>query len=247
MIAKFKKLIYQRKGQFRNICTANKISLNYVLNKSEIGVLYGIFIDREYSDYFPFYQDVVIVDIGAHYGYFSLFASRNTSSNSKIIAIEPDANNYSALIKNINGNAIKNVSCINCAIGKEAGAAKLFKGENQTNSIIENYALLNTSKSSEVPLKTIVQIVKENKIDKIDFLKLDCEGAEYEILENAPPDFFQMTKTISMEFHDLKDSRCNGDFIYKILQANNFKIVKYKFERTMKGLNFGKIIGIKVL
>jgi hypothetical protein len=49
-----------------------------------------------------------------------------------------------------------------------------------------------------------------------------------------------------MEFHDLKDNRFTGETIIKILVEKGFKIVKYKFDKTLMNLNYGKIIGTKI-
>jgi len=87
--------------------------------------------------------------------------------------------------------------------------------------------------------------MEENGIDKIDFLKMDCEGSEYKILDNLPKDIFNRIITISLEFHDLKDHKYTGNRIVKILKNNNFDIVKFKYEKTYLGLNYGKVIGTK--
>jgi len=50
-----------------------------------------------------------------------------------------------------------------------------------------------------------------------------------------------------MEFHDLKDKKYTPEFLIKILQNNNFKIVKYNFQPTSLNQNYGKIIATKIL
>ena len=86
----------------------------------------------------------------------------------------------------------------------------------------------------------------ENKLEKVDFLKIDCEGAEYSILENTPGNIYDRITTISMEFHDLKEKYFTGEHLIRTLIMNGFKIVKYEYERTYMDLNYGKIIGTKL-
>jgi hypothetical protein len=108
---------------------------------------------------------------------------------------------------------------------------------------------LNQNQSDDYELveaKTLEEIVLENKLGKVDFLKMDCEGAEYSILENTPGNIYDRITTISMEFHDLRDNNCTGEHLIRILIKNGFKIVKYKYERTHMNLNYGKITGTKL-
>ncbi len=228
-----------------SIGKANNLRFDYSINKAQIPVLKEIFIDRTYSAFFPFYQQAIIVDIGAHYGYFSLFAARNVAPASVIYAIEPDAENYYALCSNISLNNFSNILPFQCAIGGTDETARLFKGSSPNNSLVKDYALINAGCYSEVRVKSLEQFIRENNIHKIDFLKMDCEGSEYAIIENTPPEIFSVINTVSMEFHDLKHEKYNGQFIVNTLRKNNFSIVRYDYSKTSMGLNYGRIIALK--
>jgi len=248
MITDFINLLTGKKKNFDRFCNANNLRLNFKLNQDEFVVLKSIFEDREYSDYFPFYRKVTIIDIGAHFGYFSIFANKNTASDSLIIAIEPGKSNFNRLITNIQDTAITNIRSLNYAISGKSGHVKLNLGRSHNHSIVENY-ILNQNQSADFELveaKTLEEIILENKLEKVDFLKMDCEGAEYSILENTPGNIYDRITTISMEFHDLKDKNFTGEHLIRILIKNGFKIVKYKYERTYMDLNYGKIIGTKL-
>jgi len=248
MINTLKHYKKKKKSHFQDICRINNLAISYNSNKNEFGILKSIFAEREYSDYFPFYKQVNIIDIGAHYGYFSIFAHLNTSSESKIISVEPNKNNFVNLQKNIKDCKISNIDILNFAVGGKNGTTKLYKGQNPNHSIIEDYKLANEKTSyQEIEVKTLEQIIKENNINKIDFLKIDCEGAEYSIFENTSKEIFEKITTISMEFHDLKSNIYTPEFLIKTLVENDFEIVKYNFQKTSCNLNFGKIIGTKVL
>lgn len=248
LITDLKNLLTGKKLIFERFCHANNLALNYKTNHNEFDVLRSIFEDREYSDYFPFYRKVTIIDIGAHFGYFSIFADKNTDPDSLIIAIEPGKSNFSSLVNNIQDNALTNIKSLNYAVSGKSGPVKLHLGRSLNHSIVENY-ILNQNQSDDYELveaKTLEEIVLENKLGKVDFLKMDCEGAEYSILENTPGYIYDRITTISMEFHDLKDNNCTGEHLIRILIKNGFKIVKYKYERTNMNLNYGKITGTKL-
>jgi len=240
------RLLGNQKSRFLEICRNNHIQLDFETNKDAIDVFFDIFYEREYADYFPFYKTVNIIDIGAHYGFFSLFAAANTSKDSKIIAIEPDAMNFNRLVQNISSNNLQNVESINCAISSENGQSEFFSGNGVNSTLLNDYALKKPgSISKAIETQTLTKIIEDNNLSYIDFLKMDCEGAEYQILQGMPSRVFDKIGIISMEFHDTKDVRYTGETIIKILNQNGFKIVKYHYDKSAKGLNYGKIIGTK--
>jgi FkbM family methyltransferase len=248
MITEFKNLLTGKKSIFERFCQVNNLRLNFKTDQDEFFVLKSIFEDREYSDYFPFYRKVIIIDIGAHFGYFSIFANKNTAPDSLTIAIEPGVSNFNRLVNNIQDNALTNIKSLNYAISGKSGPVKLHLGRSLNHSIVENYQL-NQNQNNDFELieaKTLEEIVIENKLEKVDFIKMNCEGAEYSILENTPAYIYDRITTISMEFHDLKDKNSTGEHLIRILIKNGFKIVKYKFEKTYLNLNYGKIIATKL-
>lgn len=248
MINKLKDLIKGEKRIFLAFCKTNDLNLDFQRNRCEFEILKAVFEEREYSDFFPFYKKATIIDIGAHYGYFSIFANNNTDITSRIIAIEPNKSNFLNLEKNIRECNILNITNLNFAVSGKSGISKLYLGETPNHSLFENY-LLHKDKNlgfEEVKVKTLEEMIVDNDIDKIDFLKMDCEGAEYKIMENTPGYIFDRISTISMEFHDLKDSRCTGENLAGILIMNGFRIVKFNYEKTSMNLNYGKMIATKI-
>jgi FkbM family methyltransferase len=248
MINKLKELIKGEKRIFIAFCKTNNLNLDFQGNRYEFGVLKAIFEDREYSDYFPFYRTATIIDIGAHFGYFSIFANNNTNISSKIIAVEPNKSNFLNLEKNIIACGIKNISNLNLAISSKSGLSNLYLGETPNHSLFKDYLLIKDKNRGfeEVKVKTLEDLILENDLDKIDFLKMDCEGAEYEILENTPGYIYDRILTISIEFHDLKDSRYTGENLAGVMVRNGFRIVKFKYEKTSMNLNYGKMIATKL-
>lgn len=247
MFGRLKKFIKGEKRAFDSLCATNNIQLNYNSNKKELQILRSIFEEREYAGFFPFYQNATIVDIGAHYGYFSIFAAKNSGPHASVFSIEPSKNNYYHLQENVTANGIKNIKTFNLAIGSERGTTTLYTGNNQNHSLFENYRLLDQNRKSEiVTVNTLELFMSENGIENIDFLKIDCEGAEYSIIESAPKHVFEKIKTISMEFHDMKNEKQTAEHLLEKFIKNGFQIVKYEYDQTARNLNYGKIIATKI-
>jgi len=240
-------LLFNKRKRFAHICAISKMELDYKTNRSALSILEDIFVRREYSDYFPFHEDATIVDIGAHYGYFSIFASLNSGKQSKIYAVEPSKDNFIKLNRNIKSCNIHNIQTEQIAIIDVNGSSQLYGERSVNHSLLKEYALLgNNNFSQTVETYTLDHFLKERSIPYVDFLKLDCEGAEYPIIMNTPSEVFLKIKTISMEFHDLGAYNYKPQSLTTKLKKEGYEIVKYTFEKTNQNLNFGKIIGIKI-
>lgn len=235
------------KQLFFDICKNNDLKLDYSLNSDSIEILKEIFFDRCYSDYFPFYSDSVVVDIGAHKGYFSLFAAKNLSKNSKIISYEPIPENYQTMKTNLKENHIENVKIYNQGIYSENKSMDIYLSKSINHSLFQSYnQYLNQENQNKITVQCISleQIFKDNNLETIDFLKIDTEGAEYPIVFTASKEIMNRIKVISMEFHDLKTPENSGIQLINSLKKNGFEIVKFNHEPTKINNNFGKIIAI---
>lgn len=237
---------YKREKRFLAICQKNHLTLDYITNKEGYSIFKSVFESREYANYFPFYKQATIIDIGGHFGYFSLFASNQTHPKSKIYTIEPSKLNYNQLNKNIQDSGKKNIQSFHLAIGGENKNCELFLGTSENNSIFHNYSLLNQQKREKdrIKMQTLEHFMKNNQIEKVDFLKLDCEGAEYEIIASTPKSIFEKIDRVVMEFHDVQGLSHHPEDILKKLSHVGFHIMKFNYQPTTQNLNYGKIIAI---
>lgn len=163
----------------------------------------NIYFPKEIPE-FLFEENSVLIDIGANIGVFSIFAFMNT--NSKIIAIEPHPDNYALLLQNMELNHIDNIITINSAVGERNESRFLEIGQTLSGCrlIPSGNSVPTMKKSIEVDCQNLIDILQNSNIDlekNSAFIKLDCEGSEYEILENIDDETFSKIKVISMEYH----------------------------------------------
>ena len=180
------------KKLFQNICKQYGLTLDYKSNISEINILKEVFVDEVYAQHLPKHKNAIIVDIGAHYGYFSIYAAKNCDASCKIIALEPSEKNRANYIKNISVNSIKNTTLLSFGISDTEKTAYLYHAKNAA-----NYSILNTThKKSKVELISIAKLIESQNLNTIDFLKMDCEGAEYAALMNCSDETLAKIKCI---------------------------------------------------
>lgn len=234
--------------EFENIIVSNNIKLNYDENKDDLDILKEIFKYRVYSKYFPFYKKATILDIGAHKGYFTLFSYFNTDKDSKIISLEPDKKNFNCLMSNCGKNNLdkNNVVLINSGIYSKSGELDLFISNSYNNSIFNSEKnRLSSNNKESITVISLKDLLNTYNINEVDFMKMDCEGAEYPTLFETDTNTLSKIKVISLEFHDLKDINYNGNELIKFMENNGYRVVEYRYEPTSINLNFGKIICIR--
>jgi FkbM family methyltransferase len=236
--------------QVRSLCREHGINLSSPLTPSELEVFLEVFYFRRYSLCFPFYRKAVVLDIGAHKGFFSLFAALNVQPGSRIVAIEPASENHAALHKNItiNGAAIE---IHQLGVAGTSATAKLYLSKNENFSLFESYAGINSVRGKQFPSETVevlslADLTDRLKLDTIDFLKLDCEGAEYPFLFEAPEHLLKAVRTISMEFHDLKRPEFSANALAAFLLNKGFRIVNFSYSPAVRNNNGGKLVVTRV-
>ncbi len=125
----------------------------------------------------------IVLDIGAHWGGFSVCFANLVGEEGKVYSFEPSSRNYRILNKNIKINKLKNIQPFKYAVGNEEKIVKLKIASTSSghNSIARDN--LPFERVEEVKQIKIDNFLKEKGIKKINFVKIDVEGYELEVLE----------------------------------------------------------------
>lgn len=203
----------------------SNVRLN-VRNAMDIWSVKETFVDRFYERFGAPVQDGwTIIDIGAGLGDFTIFAAYNRLS-SRVFAYEPFAESYELLKENISLNRIDNAQIFNQAVGAQTGYMTLDLSGAEPLQIQSSNALHQGATPSEavvVPSLSLADVFVNNSIDRCDLLKLDCEGAEYNILFSADNDVLSRIHRIVMEYHDDITEYSHGDMA-RFLSKKGYRI-----------------------
>ena len=140
-----------------------------------------------------------IVDAGAHVGLFSLFMARQQPA-CHILALEPFAENYACLLRNVEAARATQVTPLPLALGGRCGHATMQPvGERSIDHLLQSES---TAEGQQVEVASLDDIRERIPSGKIAFLKLDVEGAEYDAFESVTQETLDNISRIAMEYHD---------------------------------------------
>jgi FkbM family methyltransferase len=149
--------------------------------------IYYDFLDQAFDNLMSIIkEDYVIIDIGANIGRFT-FHFAQIAKKGRVICFEPDSTNYAALQINANLNNFDNISFYQLGLGSSAERVPLFN-VNENNPGM-NRVLPNESNIAfpfeMIDIKRLDQIEELLDINKIDLIKIDVEGFEFEVLQGS--------------------------------------------------------------
>jgi len=126
-------------------------------------------------------EDDVVVDIGAAFGLYTILASKKVGLKGKVIAIEPQKDSFEMLNRNVALNKLNNVTTLNQVIYSEETTVNLYSNY----TIIRERAGKYKEEFVETNASTLDHLLQQNGIAEVNWIKIDVEGAEYEVLKGA--------------------------------------------------------------
>ena len=208
---------------------SNKLQ-NFNLSGVSLGVLSEVFIDNNYDKgLVKVLKDNVVVDIGFNVGLFSVKSFLEGAK--KIYAVEPNEENISKFKSIDKNNVINNLHISNIAISDHDGTDSFLIDEDYDNSgrsmlektLHSGRTSFNSHSCKTVKTQKFETFLKENNIDKIDLLKIDCEGGELFILHEDNRKIFEdkVNKVVG-EIHFSLDTE-QGSYMKNFLEETGFE------------------------
>lgn len=215
---------------FRRNCLAEVTILDKKIqfNLREVGDLsasFEIFLHHVYPLQ-PTRERVTVFDIGAHSGFFALYCGVMWP-NATIYCFEPDPDNFKncALNLKLNSQLTKNISAFNIGFSNKDKEAKFYKYPFSAHN--STFRFYRPAAEIKVKLKSFKKYLDKINV-KIDLVKIDVEGAEYDILYALEKESFKKIKQIFIEVHNIDNTNRNEKALETFLQ---------KFYRKIRHIN----------
>ncbi len=186
---------------------------------------WGFFIeilrDQVYEQVFRVEKGDVVLDVGAHVGIFTVKATKAVGKDGLVVAIEPEPMSMALLQENVRNQDLNNVVFVGEAAGSRKGRAKLYlsprSGRHSITGAGTDYI--------KVDMDTLDNIASKLKLKKVDFIKIDVEGAELEVLRGAEKILNSPNVKLAIAaYHKLPDGKPEFPDILSYLKSRGMKI-----------------------
>lgn len=187
-----------------------------------------VFMKRPYDHprFHPLGPSPIIVDLGAHIGSFTVQTAQ-AIPRARLFALEPSWASYALLQQNVMPNNLTNVTTLRCAIAPIIGEVPLRVDPARSvfNSTVAS-AGNRRGTMETVPAWTLAQLMATYHLPRIDFLKCDIEGSEFDVFLRLPSAIWRKIKNIALEYH-LFDTQHTPQELLTVFRNNNFEILEF--------------------
>ncbi len=188
-------------------------------NKNMIGLINEIVFDRVYDGFFTRLSDnAVVLDVGAGMGIFSVMAALRLPK-AEVYSFEPSPYNYCYLVKNVVEAGLKDrVHPFRYAVAANQGTRDLALSDDLVGNTL--YPGRHDGKPTVlVETLSLDHILAWKGLERVDLLKMDCEGAELEILESVGSETFSRVTNLTMELGE-----GNSERVDQILRGHGYQV-----------------------
>jgi len=187
----------------------NNNKVFYRSSTSDMSLIYEILLKSKYKSEYFFPEQInpkVILDIGGNIGITSIYLA-SIFPNADIYTFEPLKSNFKILQQNIKN--YKNIKAFNIGLGSKNGSFKVYFSDNPENfggaSLFSEGDGNNSETFTECEVRNISDFMEEINLDSADLIKIDTEGAEYEILSSLNGKFISSVSWLTGELHGNND------------------------------------------
>jgi len=178
------------------------------------------------------YKNKTVYDIGANIGIFTLFFANEIKPNGRLISFEPNPFCFQILSDNVGVNGFSNVTLLNFAVGRKRYKDKfaidrVHTGAGSLNPEIKSKLLTNkTAMNLDIDVFSIDFLLDTKKIAAPDFIKIDVEGLEYDVLQGMISTIRKYRPQLFIEIHGAtaKEKVSNIIKIVEFLENHEYAI-----------------------
>jgi len=221
--------IERRFGAYRIDFIAKLTNLKYLISRSSDGFCFVMrpnwcdyeisssFFEPEVKQVFKPKMGEVVIDVGAHIGLYTVRSARAVGKGGLVIALEPDPETFALLNLNVNLNKSGDVVTLRRAAYESDGTSILHRSVGSG-----GHSLVRVSEETtgeiEVPTITLDTLARMFDLDRVDWVKIDVEGAELAVLKGAN-NALRMVKSLIVEVWSE-----NANEVFSILERRGYRI-----------------------
>ena len=145
---------------------------------------------------------MVVVDVGANFGYYSILSAKLVGNDGRVVAFEPLKKFYDRLIDHIDRNHCNQITAVQCGLSEKEEELTLYDGGDSASFYLtnENEPVQITE---AVKLITLDSYIAHNEIGRVDFIKVDIDGHEVKFLRGAKATIRRFKPILMVEFMQL--------------------------------------------
>ena len=204
------------------IINGNKFYFDFN-TRHDYPTFWEIFINKDYDkiDECKISNNDVVLDIGGNCGFFALYSIQNGAS--KVYSVEPVKTSFEQIVKL--SNNFPEIIPINKAVSETNGTVIMSVDEegSATNCVTHYSEMFGGNSNKEIVDSININDLLLNIKEKINFMKVDCEGSEFELFKTISDDNLKKIDKIIVEVH--------GDVIEKFVSdrliQSGFKLYKH--------------------
>lgn len=188
----------------------------------------------------------VAMDVGANVGTHTLVMAKLVGSAGKVFAFDPDPESLGRLRENISLNAFTNIKVLSVALSDHAGKASLFSYSDKMtdHGTASLYGLPKLEKGGvEVGVKMLDTVVAEEKLNRLDFIKIDTRGSDFPIIKGARESIRKFNPYIVFEYNEENWNRAHvaWEDVQKFFHECGYELYLVG-ERTLRKLSVAPVV-----
>jgi FkbM family methyltransferase len=181
----------------------------------------------------------IVIDAGAFHGWFAIYAAKKAEAG-HVYCFEPDKQNINMLKENIELNNLKNITIVEEVLAGKTGFVNFFETGDVASRIIESLANSGPNNTiKRLPSISLADFCSREKIKKVDFLKMDVEGAECDILSRSKEFIKNNVEYLAIaSYHPIsdKDKGLTSTLLEPMLKDMGFRVeTNYPTHQTTYG------------
>ncbi|ABK77631.1 SAM dependent methyltransferase [Cenarchaeum symbiosum A] len=169
------------------------------------------------------------IDAGANIGYYALMESRAVGSSGRVVALEPSPVNYERLGESIRLSGAENIDTYNMAAGNADGKVDFLLSDHCNISHVvppgEEPRMRGTI--TKVPVRRLDGFLSEVGLRSIDFVRMDVEGYEVQVLEGMQETLALYHPIVQMEIHHFIIGDGGTERILELFQKAGYEVAYY--------------------